>query len=391
MNITYNFPRVVLYLDQSGVALSQECADDLVHVKDAASLIAFHHKYGHFFATRIELGGRLFSSEKFSALGTAKEDEAASAMKIAAAASFTSSFVSGSASYGQEDQTNSKNCKSNRSMQSAISWQAQGGDTLLCNNPSAWCSTVAPPQNWRVIKQEDVTPLGEFIGQIPGYEDIPARFKSIAEVTRKKATVSFCINLTDWQRKERRVPEYMSLRHANNIKREVEEAMGKKDDGKWTDRAPDRIMSLYNNGWKGVSFEESSEDAVFDIEVETLLEQTPALEFGKRYQIYNRKQKLWLQSFTIRIKDEDVTLLGAGPKSQATLFEFRDQHREGPIRNGDSASLMVYGPDGRQKGLIAKAINTHSTSIGAMSYSVKNENWIRFSTLSVVDQKDVPV
>ncbi|KAJ5741116.1 hypothetical protein N7493_000988 [Penicillium malachiteum] len=424
MNITYNFPRVVLYLDQFGVDLSKECADDLAGVKDAASLIAFHHKYGHFFATRIELGGRLFSSEKFSALGSSTEEEAATAMKIAAAASFSSKYVSGSASYSQEDQTKTQSSQSNRSMQNSISWQAQGGDTLLCNNPPAWCPTVAAPQNWRVIKQEDVTPLGEFIGQIPGYEDVPDRFRRIAEVTRKKEVISFRISLQDYQRQDREKPEYLSLHHAWKIsklslypvddsrqmtkKREMEDALEDPEEtlkgaiavltktsqlirGEFTTPTlPDDILNIINNGYPGVALEESSLFNVFDVEVETLLNQAPAIEFRKRYHLYNRKRDLWLRAFTVDVKGEEVTLLAAGPKSRATLFEFRDKQREGPMRNGDSCSLMVYGPDGKQKGLMALALKTHGTSIGAMPYSVSNEKWLRFSSLSIVDQEDVP-
>ncbi|OQD81684.1 hypothetical protein PENANT_c026G06275 [Penicillium antarcticum] len=414
MNITYNFPRVVLYLDQFGVDLSEECATDLANVKDASSLIAFHHKYGHFFATRIELGGRLFSSEKFSALGSTTEDEAASAMKIAAAASFSSSYVSGSASYSQENQTNAKNSSSNRNMQSSISWQAQGGDTLLCNNPPAWCPTVAPSHNWRVIKQEDVTPLGEFIGQIRGYENIPEKFKSIAEITRKKKVVSFRISLRDYQRKDVKKPEYLSLHHAWKLKGEVEvlssvientegitllppwmsEILNPPADGHTTRiehfTSPDPIMDLYNNGWPGLSMELSSEENVFDIEVDTLLNQAPAIEFQKRYHIYNRKRGLWLRSFTIPFKGKEVTLLAAGPKSQATLFEFRNQNREGPMRHGDSCSLMVWGPDGRLKGVIAHVLQSHGTSIGAMHYTVKDEVHLRFTNLLIVDQEEVP-
>ncbi|KAJ5099250.1 hypothetical protein N7532_006251 [Penicillium argentinense] len=452
MNITYNFPRVVLYLDQFGVDLSQECASDLAGVKDASSLIAFHHKYGHFFATRIELGGRLFSSEKFSALGSKTQDEAATAMKIAAAASFSSSYVSGNVSYGQEKQTNAQNSSSNRAMQSSISWQAQGGDTLLCNNPPAWCPTVAPSQNWRVIKQEDVTPLGDFIGQIPGYEDIPEKFKRIAEVTRKKEVVSFRISLQEYQRADSKKPEYLSLHHAWKISKlplmptmtvdrrltflkegEVEEALsGEKEttfgitrfplawmseilnppaDGFSTliqnVSIPDTILDIYNNGYPCLSMETNSLENVFDIEVETLLNQAPTvsfppnrhkhntngswqIEFKKRYHIYNRKRGLWLRAFTVTLKGKEITLLAAGPKSQATLFEFRDKSREGPVRNGDSCSLVVYGRDGRQKGSIAHALESHGTSIGAMPYSVDNERWLRFTNLSILDQRDVP-
>jgi hypothetical protein len=116
-------------------------------VEDAASLIAFRHKYGKTWiesstgkadqhqATSLppELSWEAGSFHLKSSPLTASEDEAASAMKIAAAASFSSTYVPGSASYSQEEQTRSKGSKSNRSMQGAISWQAQGGDTLLCN------------------------------------------------------------------------------------------------------------------------------------------------------------------------------------------------------------------------------------------------------------------
>lgn len=83
-------------------------------------------------------------------------------------------------------------------------------------------------------------------------------------------------------------------------------------------------------------------------------------------------------------------MLAAGPKSQATFFEFRDKAREGQMRNGDSCSLMVYGPDGRQKGTIAYALQGDATSIGAMPYSVENEKFLRFTKLSFVEQRNVP-
>lgn len=83
-------------------------------------------------------------------------------------------------------------------------------------------------------------------------------------------------------------------------------------------------------------------------------------------------------------------MLAAGPKSQATLFSFREKNREGPMRAGDSCSLMVYGPDGKQKGCIANVLKEYGTSIGAMPYSAEDEKWMRWTTLSLVDQGEVP-
>lgn len=45
-NILFEFPRVVVQLDEDSLELSEECAADLKHVKDSASLEAFKTKYG---------------------------------------------------------------------------------------------------------------------------------------------------------------------------------------------------------------------------------------------------------------------------------------------------------------------------------------------------------
>ncbi|KAE8414453.1 hypothetical protein BDV36DRAFT_286156 [Aspergillus pseudocaelatus] len=410
MNITYNFPRVVLHLDEYSLALSDECSEDLMRVKDVNSLIAFHHKYGHFFATRVELGGRLFSSEKFSTLGTSSESEATKQMKISASASFSSKFVSGSVSYSQENGQSAQDSDSRRGMQSSISWQAQGGDTLLCNKqvtlfPPAWCPTVAPFQNWRVIKQEDVIPLGDFIGRIPGYEDIPDKFNKLAEITRRKETVSFRLGLDTWQRADEKKPEYLSLHHAWRIRQEVTQLYAKElaKDPVATMKAlqgnfwamyqiPSSIQGLYDAGHPGLAFEDNNSENVFDVEVETLLNQAPALQYAKRYHLFNRKRGLWLRSIILNENGKEITLLAAGPKHEATLFEFRDRDREGPMRNGDNCTLLAYGPDGKQKGIIALSLRGENAgegvddakSIGALPYSVPNEGRIRFTVLEML-------
>lgn len=68
------------------------------------------------------------------------------------------------------------------------------------------------------------------------------------------------------------------------------------------------------------------------------------------------------------------------------------------MRNGDKCCLLVYGPDGRQKGIIALSLRGQNPgegvddakSIGALPYSVPNEGRIRFTVLEMVDQADVP-
>jgi hypothetical protein len=59
--------------------------------------------------------------------------EAASAMKASASASLSGPWIQLSASYAKEKQENSSGGNKISQLQRSISWQAQGGDTLLCN------------------------------------------------------------------------------------------------------------------------------------------------------------------------------------------------------------------------------------------------------------------
>ncbi|KAF3926516.1 hypothetical protein AA313_de0209747 [Arthrobotrys entomopaga] len=70
-------------------------------------------------------------------------------------------------------------------MNLAISWESQGGNTLLCNNPSQWCLTVADFRNWRVVEQDDVQPLLDIIASIPGHLNMK-KIKELKEVSTKK-------------------------------------------------------------------------------------------------------------------------------------------------------------------------------------------------------------
>ncbi|KAJ5710578.1 hypothetical protein N7488_004734 [Penicillium malachiteum] len=387
MNVTYNFPRVVIYLDHHSLELTPECKADLHKVEDVDSLIEFHHKYGHFFATRIELGGRLFSSEKFSTLGSASEAEATKAMKIAASVSFSSKFISGSASFGKEDQTKSADASSDRSMSSSISWQAQGGDTLLCNNPPKWCPTVSPFQNWRVIKQEDVVSLGDFISKIPGYEGTRKKFDKLAISTKRIVPVAFRFRLTDWQRKQTSEPEYLTMYHASRFKNDFKKHV----DGIKENELPTDLASIINHGHKGLMMDTQGDDNVFEIDVETVLDQAPHIEFNRRYKLYNRRNERWLCWKKVKVLDKEYPLYIGGYKSDATYVEFRDGSRTGAIRANDPISLIVYDSNLENQGIIALGLSTGVAPLDAMRWSPANESRIRWLAFESVEQRDVPI
>ncbi|RAH77843.1 hypothetical protein BO86DRAFT_322119, partial [Aspergillus japonicus CBS 114.51] len=179
MTITYNFPRVVIDFEPSGLDLSEECKFDLERVNTAAAVDVFKNKYGRFFTTRVQLGGRLHNSEQSESTDAAATAKQAKSMRAAAALSFSSPWVQASASASHSNSSDSSSEKRDVSAYSAINWEAQGGDTLQCNNPPNWAYTVGSFYNWRPIQQSKIMPLEAVISMVPGYEDTKTRFAAL--------------------------------------------------------------------------------------------------------------------------------------------------------------------------------------------------------------------
>ena len=88
---------------------------------------------GEFFSTRVQLGGRLFSTEDMAASSAESTEEKIKSMKVAAAASFSGWGVSVDVSASHGKGSESKETKTSSESVSTLTWQANGGDTLLCN------------------------------------------------------------------------------------------------------------------------------------------------------------------------------------------------------------------------------------------------------------------
>lgn len=67
-----------------------------------------------------------------SAAGSTTEEKA-NALKIAASASFVGPVAQGSVSASYEKKNDSKMTEQRVSFNKTMSWEAQGGNTLLCN------------------------------------------------------------------------------------------------------------------------------------------------------------------------------------------------------------------------------------------------------------------
>lgn len=88
---------------------------------------------GECFSTHVQLGGRLFASEEFDSSSETDASDTKKTMKAQAAASFRSFAVVGSVSGGREGTDGEKKNSSAGRHESTLTWEANGGDTLLSN------------------------------------------------------------------------------------------------------------------------------------------------------------------------------------------------------------------------------------------------------------------
>jgi hypothetical protein len=102
-------------------------------VVDRVTLNDFYEKYGHIFSKRVQLGGRLSSSEKVVNTDESSTTAQAEKLKASASASISSSFFKASVSASHEKQSKQSQSSNNKSLNRSMAWEATGGDTLLCN------------------------------------------------------------------------------------------------------------------------------------------------------------------------------------------------------------------------------------------------------------------
>ncbi|KAF4997649.1 hypothetical protein FGRMN_3681 [Fusarium graminum] len=184
--VNYNFPRVSLYWDHKSLAVSEECLEDIKTVVDPRTRNEFNEKYGHVFSTRIQLGGRLSTSQKVVTSANSRVEDQARKLKASASASISASFAEASVSASYEKQSKQSDNSAHKDFSSSMAWEATGGDTLLCNNPAQWCSTVNLYDNWRIVNQDEVVPLYRFLAKFPEVgESIIDRFEKVFELQYK--------------------------------------------------------------------------------------------------------------------------------------------------------------------------------------------------------------
>ncbi|KAK9781733.1 putative MACPF domain-containing protein [Seiridium cardinale] len=194
VTIAYSFPRVSVFLDKRSVELTKDCQTALDKVNDKDALTAFLEDYGEFFALRAQLGGRLFATEQVDASSSSSSSDTARSMRAAAAASFSGFGASASVSAAHQSRSAQATADESSKSAMALTWQANGGDSLLCNNPTAWCSTVADFNYWRITKQDQGLHLVDFISKFPGYEQLQTKVTEWNTPKRPRKSSGFYLN-----------------------------------------------------------------------------------------------------------------------------------------------------------------------------------------------------
>ncbi|OJJ84611.1 uncharacterized protein ASPGLDRAFT_35101 [Aspergillus glaucus CBS 516.65] len=166
LEIAYKFPRAVVELDDFCLRLTPQCIADAKATTNAKEVDDFYRDYGNAFVTTFTVGGELNSSRTLTqgeqtSITTTKEK-----MKAAAALSISSPWASGGASFAKSNSKEETASEQELHQNLQLAWEARGGNTLLCTNPSQWASTVKDYRLWRLMDQQQVVTMQSLIKRI---------------------------------------------------------------------------------------------------------------------------------------------------------------------------------------------------------------------------------
>ncbi|KAK8019010.1 hypothetical protein PG990_004148 [Apiospora arundinis] len=187
VTIAYNFPRVTVSLGSDDLELTAECKAAFAEVTTTQAMKRFLADYGEFFSSRVQLGGRLFATEEIESNTQSATDNVKKSMKAAAAVSFSGGGYGASASTSAASQSSASTASKSSNSVSTLTWQANGGDTLLCNDPPAWCPSVAYHWNWRITKQDKTTHIIDVIKNMRGYSQLADSLASLRDAAKEDA------------------------------------------------------------------------------------------------------------------------------------------------------------------------------------------------------------
>ncbi|KAI9376157.1 hypothetical protein BJX61DRAFT_539169 [Aspergillus egyptiacus] len=373
-----NFPRVVVRLDPDTLVLSPECKEEIEKVKDIETLNSFYDKFGRFFAKKVTLGGRLHAEKELSSFSTASKEQKAEMMKAAASFSFSSAFVEASASASHEKGSQASKDTSESKLDSSLTWQAQGGDTLLCNNPPAWCPTVASYYNWRIIKQDEICPLLDVISAIPGHAKVRRQF---AEAGYIDGEIHFRLQIHASSMKG----QFIALGDVPSNKRPNFEVPYYAS----TPRQRRQGYRLnYRLKYEPLAFTTGTESeqvyfSAYTKDFEKI--ENDHLQYFVPYRLYHPATGRWLAATWPAENVTSQIFLYGGDIDDATIFRLGDPWDgsiEGNLPDNGSVQLRVYDNEDNMLGLAGRMNSFgHPSIVGAFPYQDALEVDIAYSNL----------
>jgi MAC/Perforin domain len=134
LHATYEFPRVVLFMDEQILEPSGPCQKALEAIRvspSADAVLRFMDKFGHVYAKEVHLGGRLQCTKSLESVSGASISQKREALKAEASAQFNARMITAG---GRYTGTNLEHQKSGLSLTASlqmVAWEARGGDTTL--------------------------------------------------------------------------------------------------------------------------------------------------------------------------------------------------------------------------------------------------------------------
>ncbi|KAL2876574.1 hypothetical protein SGCOL_008151 [Colletotrichum sp. CLE4] len=167
--VTYNLPRVVIELDADSLEMNPECSLDAKAASTTDEVALFHRKYGTVFATSFTLGGYLYSSRNVTKSELATLDQVKDTTRTAAGLGIQTPVVSASIGIASASGMGSQTGGASLNQRARLTWDANGGNTLLASNPTDWVSTVRDYRLWRLMDQQRVVQLDGLIRDLDSF------------------------------------------------------------------------------------------------------------------------------------------------------------------------------------------------------------------------------
>jgi hypothetical protein len=151
----FNHPRVTLELDSSYLEPTEDFVNAINNALQHASTTRIElekvlSKYGHVYPQRVLLGGHLYHTEEHCVSGSADEYK----KRISAESRFKAAYFK-QAEIHVGGGTEKRSQEEWSQQDSAVTFQAVGGDTLRCRDPTLWAQSVGDPNWWRIIEEHD--------------------------------------------------------------------------------------------------------------------------------------------------------------------------------------------------------------------------------------------